>query len=75
MEMDFCTIIHGARTTSGFSQSDLSTKAGIGIATICRIEKEGDGTTDVVAGICWALHLRVAGLPQAASFGEQVRIP
>ena len=73
MEMDFSAIIREARTTSGLSQSDLATKAGVGIATIWRIEKEGDGTIDVLAGICRALDLRFTGLPRAGSFGDQVR--
>jgi hypothetical protein len=39
MEMDFSAIIREARTTSGLSQSDLATKAGVGIATIWRLRR------------------------------------
>ncbi len=74
MEMDFRTTIREARTTSGLSQSDLATKAGVGIATIWRIEKDGDGTIDVLSRICRALDLRFTGLPRVDGFNEQVRI-
>jgi transcriptional regulator with XRE-family HTH domain len=74
MGMNFAAIVHDARTTSGLSQSDLAAKACIGIATLWRIEKDGDGTIDVLTEICRALDLRFTGLPRAGSFGDQVQV-
>jgi transcriptional regulator with XRE-family HTH domain len=70
--MDFSTIIRDARTAIGRSQADLASRAGLGIATVWRLEKHGDGTVDVLARLCMALDLRFAGLPRGRGFGEQV---
>ncbi len=73
MGMNFATIVREARTSSGLSQPDLAAEAGVGVATVWRIEKDGDGTVDVLTCLCRALDLRFAGLPHADSFGDQVR--
>ncbi len=74
MGMNFAAIIREARTSSGLSQPALADKAGVGVATLWRVEKEGDGTVDVLTRLCRALDLRFAGLPRAESFSEQVKL-
>jgi transcriptional regulator with XRE-family HTH domain len=62
--MDFPEIIRAARTSSGLSQSDLAAKAGLGIATLWRLENDGDRAVDMLDRLCRALDLRFAGLPR-----------
>src|SRR3712207_2565751 len=74
MGMDFSTIIREARTSSGLSQPELAAKAGVGVATVWRFERDGDGTIDVLTRICRALDLRFTGLPREQDFGAQVQM-
>jgi DNA-binding XRE family transcriptional regulator len=74
MGMEFAAVIRNARISSGLSQPDLAAKAGVGVATIWRIENEGDGTVEVLGQVCQALDLRFAGLPRGDGFGPRIKV-
>ncbi len=74
MGMEFAAVIRNARISSGLSQPDLATRAGIGVATVWRIENDGDGTVDILGRVCKALDLRFAGLPRGGEFGQRIKV-
>ena len=69
--------IRAARALAGLSQEDLATKAGIGIATLRRIEGSDDiaGTAQTLARIERALDMAgVMLIEQDAKTGPGVRL-
>ena len=71
--MNFASIVREARTSSGLSQAELATRAGVTTNTVWEMENQGSGTVAVLSKIIAALDLRFTGLPKGRSFADQIR--
>jgi hypothetical protein len=68
--VDFSTIIREACTSLGLSQSD---PASPGIASVWRLENNGNGTVEVLTRLSVVLDLRFTGMPRGRSFGDPIK--